>query len=132
MKIFDNGNLRDMTPKETAEHQKGLAEASRPEELTQERKLELMLGSIPAEPVPTVEPKVGYRWEPMYTPSAGFAWELVADPKALGTTANPWYWVTGMTIKMGHHYTSDGKTLFLALQDGVAPELADGEWFAQL
>lgn len=130
MKIMENGKVREMTAAEIAAFQAQVV--TMPEELTQERKLELMLGSIPAEPVPTVEPKVGYRWEPMYTPSAGFAWELVADPKALGTTANPWYWVTGMTIKMGHHYTSDGKTLFLALQDGVAPELADGEWFAQL
>lgn len=129
-KIWENGKVRDMTVEEIAAFQ--AQETSLPEELTQERKLELMLESIPAEPVPTVDPKVGYKWQPMYTASAGFAWELVEDPGALGTQKNPRYWVSGMTIKMGHHYTSDGKTLYLALQDGVAPELADGEWFAQI
>lgn len=130
MKIMENGKVREMTAEEIAAFQAQLS--TLPEELTLEKKLELMLASIPEEPTPTVEPKLGYKWEPVYTPSAGFAWELVEDPNALGTQRNPRYWAEGMAVKMGHWYTLDGVTLYVALQDGVAPELADGDWFAKM
>lgn len=44
------------------------------EPLTDKKNLELMLATIPEEPMPAVEPKVGYKWQPMYTPSSGFTW----------------------------------------------------------
>lgn len=81
--------------------------------------------------MPTVEPKVGYKWQPMYTPSSGFAWELVEDPTALGTMANPLYWLLGKAVKMGYHYT-DGTTKYVALADGVPTGFDDETYFAEV
>lgn len=128
MKICENGVIRDMTPEEIAKIQQNQPDTM-PEELTNSRKLELMLAAIPEEPMPDSEPKLGYKWQPMYTPSSGFAWELVEDPTALGTRQNPWYWVDGMAVKMGHHYTSNGTAVYIALEDGVPPAWADPDWF---
>lgn len=128
MRIFENGIVREMTPKEIAKIQQNQPDTM-PEELTNSRKLELMLAAIPEEPMPDSEPKLGYKWQPMYTPSSGFAWELVEDPTALGTRQNPWYWVDGMAVKMGHHYTSNGAAVYIALEDGVPPAWADPDWF---
>lgn len=129
MRIFENGIVREMTSKEIAEMQQNQPDTVT-EELTNDRKLELMLAAIPEEPMPDSEPKLGYKWQPMYTPSSGFAWELVEDPTALGTRQNPWYWVDGMEVKMGHHYTSNGTAVYIALEDGVPPAWADPDWFA--
>ena len=101
------------------------------EPLTDARKLELMLATIPEAPMPTVEPKVGYKWQPMYTPSSGFAWELVEDPTALGTMKNPLYWLPGKSVKMGYHYT-DGTTIYVALEDGVPSGFDDATYFAEV
>lgn len=142
MRIYDNGTYRDMTPAEIAAHrlavakmdahQLAAAETDTVQPLTDDRKLSLLLGSIPEEPTPTVEPELGYRWQPVYTPSSGFAWELVEDPTALGTIKNPWHWVEGMAVRLGHHYTSDGEDRYAALQDGVPPALADGDWLREV
>lgn len=131
MKIYENGTYREMTAAEIAALQQSLDSVA-VETLTTERKLELMLASIPEESMPEVEPKLGYKWQPMYTPSSGFAWELVEDPTALGTQKNPWYWLAGMAVKLGHHYTVDGNTVMLAVQDGVPPAWADSEWFEEV
>lgn len=128
MKICENGIIRDMTPEEIAKIQQNQPDTM-PEELTNSRKLELMLAAIPEEPMPDSEPKLGYKWQPVYTPSSGFAWELVEDPTALGTRQNPWYWVDGMTVKTGHHYTSNGTAVYIALEDGVPPAWAAPDWF---
>lgn len=90
-----------------------------------------MLATIPEAPMPTVEPKVGYKWQPMYTPSSGFAWELVEDPNALGTMKNPLYWLPGKAVKMGYHYT-DGTTKYVALEDGVPSGFDDATYFAEV
>lgn len=127
MKICINGVIRDMTPEEIAAMQQG--QPTEPEMLTTERKLELMLAAIPEAPMPDMEPKLGYKWQPMYTPSSGFAWELVEDPTALGTAKNPWYWLPGAAVKMGHHYTPGGSAVLLAVQDGIPPAWADSAWF---
>lgn len=129
MKKWVDGVISDMTPAEIAAHQAARAEMSTVQPLTEGDKLSLLLGSIPEEPTPAVEPKLGYKWQPIYTPSSGFAWELVEDPTALGTVKNPWYWVEGMVVRLGHHYTSDGKDRYAALQDGVPPAWADSDWF---
>nr|DAM62333.1 MAG TPA: hypothetical protein [Caudoviricetes sp.] len=132
MKVCENGIIREMTAEEIAAIQElSMAAESTIEPLTSEKKLELMLATIPEAPIPTVEPKVGYRWKPMYTPSSGFAWELVEDPTALGTMKNPLYWLPGKAVKMGYHYT-DGTTKYVALADGVPSGFDDATYFAEV
>lgn len=131
MKIYENGVVREMTAAEIAEMQAAQMESDVPEELTNEKKLELMLAAIPEAPMPTAEPKVGYKWQPMYTPSSGFAWELVEDPNALGTMKKPLYWLSGKAVKMGYHYT-DGTTKYVALADGVPSGFEDATYFAEV
>lgn len=124
MKIYENGIIRDMTAEEIAEMQQNQPDTV-PEELTNDRKLELMLAAIPEEPMPDSEPKLGYKWQPMYTPSSGFAWELVEDPTALGTKQNPRYWLAGMAVRLGHYYTVDGVTLKMAVNEGIPASWED-------
>lgn len=132
MKIWENGVIREMTAAEIAEMQElSMAAETAIEPLTNEKKLELMLATIPESPMPTVEPKVGYKWQPMYTASAGFAWELVKDQNALGTMENPLYWLPGKAVKMGYHYT-DGTTKYVALADGVPSGFEDATYFAEV
>lgn len=132
MKICENGVIREMTAAEIAAMQEASMMAeSTIEPLTEAKKLELMLATIPEAPMPTVEPKVGYKWQPMYTPSSGFAWELVEDPTALGTMKNPLYWLPGKSVKMGYHYT-DGTTIYVALEDGVPSGFDDATYFAEV
>lgn len=128
MRICENGIYRDMTPEEIATIQQNQPDTV-PEELTNDRKLELMLAAIPEEPMPDSEPKLGYKWQPMYTPSSGFAWELVEDPTALGTKQNPRYWVTGMAVRLGHYYTMDGVTLKMAVAEGVPASWEDAAYW---
>lgn len=132
MKIYENGVIREMTAEEIAAMQESSMTAeSIIEPLTDAKKLELMLATIPEAPMPTAEPKVGYKWQPMYTSSAGFAWELVEDPAALGTMKNPLYWLPGKAVKMGYHYT-DGTTTYVALADGVPTGFDDATYFAEV
>ena len=132
MKIFENGIYRDMTAAEIAAMQEiSMAAETTIEPLTDEKKLKLMLATIPEAPTPTVEPKVGYKWQPMYTSSAGFAWELVKDPNAFGTMENPLYWLSGKAVKMGYHYT-DGTTIYVALENGVPSGFGDATYFAEV
>ena len=131
MKICKNGIIRDMTAAEIAEVQAMDLENTQPEELTDEKKLSLFLASIPTQDTPTMEPKVGYKWQPMYSSTAGFVWELVEDPNAMGTQKNPLQWISGMSVKMGYHYTVDGK-IYLALEDGTPEAITDETYFAEL
>ena len=132
MKIFENGIYRDMTAAEIAAMQEiSMAAETTIEPLTNEKKLKLMLATIPEAPMPTVEPKVGYKWQPMYTSSAGFAWELVKDPNAFGTMENPLYWLSGKAVKMGYYYT-DGTTIYVALENGVPSGFGDATYFAEV
>ncbi len=132
VKIRENGVIREMTAAEIAEMQESsMAAESTIEPLTDAKKLELMLAAIPEAQMPAVEPKVGYKWQPMYTPSSGFAWELVEDPTALGTMKNPLYWLPGKAVKMGYHYT-DGATKYVALADGVPSGFDDATYFAEV
>lgn len=130
MKIYENGILRDMTREEIAEMQQNQPETV-PEKMTTEKKLELMLAAIPEEPMPDSEPKLGYKWQPIYTPSSGFAWELVEDPTALGTQNNPRYWVIGLAVRLGHYYTTDGVTLKMAVNEGVPESWDDAAYFEE-
>lgn len=130
MKICENGVIRDMTAEEIAEMQQNQPETVA-ESLTNDKKLELMLAAIPEEPMPDSEPKLGYKWQPIYTPSSGFAWELVEDPTALGTQNNPRYWVIGLAVRLGHYYTTDGVTLKMAVNEGVPESWDDATYFEE-
>ena len=81
--------------------------------------------------MPDSEPKLGYKWQPIYTPSSGFAWELVEDPTALGTQNNPRYWVIGLAVRLGHYYTTDGVTLKMAVNEGVPESWDDAAYFEE-
>lgn len=132
MKRILNGNLVDMTAEEIAAMQEAqLAMERNIEPLTDSAKLALMLEAIPEEPVPTMAPKVGYKWQPVYSSSAGFAWELVEDPSALGTMKNPLLWTEGREVRAGHHYT-DGTHIYVALEDGVPTGLEDETYFTEV
>ena len=130
MRICENGIYRDMTPEEIAEMQQNQPETAS-ESLTNDKKLELMLAAIPEEPMPDSEPKLGYKWQPIYTPSSGFAWELVEDPTALGTQNNPRYWVIVLAVRLGHYYTTDGVTLKMAVNEGVPESWDDAAYFEE-
>lgn len=132
MKKFVNGEYFDMTAEEIAEMQQYQLEMERNvAPLTDDDKIALMLAAIPEEPVPTVAPKVGYKWKAIYSSSAGFAWELVEDPDALGTPKNPLRWTEGHEVKAGYHYT-DGTHLYVALEDGVPTGIEDETYFAEV
>ena len=131
MRICENGIYRDATDEEIAEMQARELENSGVAELSDEDKLHLFLASIPTEATPTVEPKVGYKWQAVYSGAAGFAWELVEDPNALGTQANPLVWLPGASVKAGYHYTSGGKT-YVALDDGTPSAITDEAFFAEI
>ena len=132
MKKCVNGEIIDMTAEEIAAMQDEQLKMERiTEPLTDSEKIALMLAAIPEEPVPTMEPKVGYKWQPVYCSSAGFAWELVEDPDALGTLKNPLRWAEGHEVKAGYHYT-DGTRLYVALEDGAPTGLEDETYFAEV
>lgn len=132
MKICENGTIRDMTAEEVAAMQDEQLKMERiTEPLTDSEKIALMLTAIPEEPVPTMAPKVGYKWQPVYSSSAGFAWELVEDPDALGTLKKPLRWVARHEVKAGYHYT-DGTRLYVALEDGVPTGLEDETYFVEV
>jgi hypothetical protein len=132
MKKFVNGEYFDMTTEEIVAMQEAqLAMERNIEPLTDSAKLALMLEAIPEEPVPTMAPKVGYKWQPVYSSSAGFAWELVEDHSALGTLKNPLRWAEGHEVRAGHHYT-DGTHLYVALKDGVPTGIEDETYFTEV
>ena len=132
MKICENGTIREMTAEEIAAMQDAQLEMEHNiEPLTDNVKIALMLAAIPEEPVPTLEPKIGYKWKPVYSSSAGFAWELVEDPDALGTMKNPLRWVAGHEVRAGYHYT-DGTRIYVALEDGVPTGVEDETYFAEV
>lgn len=132
MKICENGTIRDMTDEEIAAMQEAqLAMEHNVEPLTDNDKIALMLAAIPEEPVPTMAPKVGYKWKAIYSSSAGFAWELVEDPSALGTQKKPLRWAEGHEVKAGYHYT-DGTHIYVALEDGVPTGLQDETYFMEV
>ena len=132
MKIYENGVIREMTAEEIAVMQEAQLEMERNvAPLTDNDKIALMLAAIPEEPVPTVAPKVGYKWKAIYSSSAGFAWELVEDPDALGTPKNPLRWTEGHEVKAGYHYT-DGTNIYVALEDGVPTGTSDVTYFEEV
>lgn len=130
MKIYDNGIIRDMTAEEIAAAQAAeLAAQATVPTVTDDDKIRLYIQSIPTAETPTEPPKLGYKWQLLYSGAAGFAWELIPDPDALGTLTRPLQWHGGMAVRTGYHYT-DGTATAVALADGVPASFSDSTYFA--
>ena len=128
MKKCVNGQIIDMTPDEVTAYQE--AAITTQQQIQTSRfgdKLRVYIESIPTGHIPTVPPKIGFKWKLIYRGIAGFAWELVPDPDAVGTVANPFEWFAGIRVVMGYHYT-DGVDVALAVADGI-PATFDDERF---
>ena len=132
MKIFDNGIVRDMTSDEVTAYQ---AEAITAQQQIPtaglEDKMRVYIESIPTAETPTVPPKIGFKWELIYSGSAGFAWELVPDPDAVSTVAKPFEWFAEIRVVMGYHYTN-GVDIALAVADGIPANFDDEAFLVKL
>lgn len=131
-----NGKMIEMTTEEIAEleltnYEEQKREREAEPTLTLGKKVELFVNAIPTQASPTMKPKVGYKWQAIYSGEAGFAWELVADPNAIGTMTHPLHWVSAMAVESGLHYTIDGKT-YVAIDDGVPTGADDERYFAEI
>lgn len=132
MKKCVNGQIIDMTPAEATAYQaETIATQQQIPTAGLEDKMRVYIESIPTADTPIVPPKVGFKWELIYSGSAGFAWELVPDPDAVGTVAKPFEWFVGISVVAGYHYT-DGVDIALAVADGVPTTFDDKAFLVKL
>lgn len=132
MKICINGLVRDMTTDEVTAYQEATITTQQQIPTAGiEDKMRVYIESIPTEDTPTVPPKVGFKWELIYSGSAGFAWELVPDPEAVGTVTKPFEWFAGIRVVTGYHYT-DGVNIALAVTDGIPSSFDDDRFLVKL
>lgn len=132
MKIFDNGIVRDMTADEVTAYQaETITTQQQIPTAGLEDKMRVYIESIPTADTPTVPPKLGFKWELIYSGTAGFAWELVPDPHAVGTVAKPFEGFAGIRVVMGYHYTN-GVDVALAVADGVPANFDDEAFLVKL
>ena len=132
MKKCVNGQIIDMTPDEVIAYQEAAI-------TTQQQiqtsgfgdKLRAYIESIPTAHIPTVPPKIGFKWKLIYRGIAGFAWELVPDPDAVGTVAKPFEWFAGVRVAVGYHYTN-GVDVALAVADGIPATFEDERFLVKL
>ena len=132
MKKCVNGQIIDMTPDEVIAYQEAAI-------TTQQQiqtsgfgdKLRAYIESIPTAHIPTVPPKIGFKWKLIYRGIAGFAWELVPDPDAVGTVAKPFEWFAGIRVAAGYHYTN-GVDVALAVADGIPATFEDERFLVKL
>ena len=132
MKKCVNGQIIDMTPDEVMAYQEAAI-------TTQQQiqtagfgdKLRVYIESIPTAHIPTVPPKIGFKWKLIHRGIAGFAWELVPDPDAVGTVAKPFEWFAGVRVAAGYHYTN-GVDVALAVADGVPATFEDERFLVKL
>ena len=132
MKKCVNGQIIDMTPDEVTAYQE--AAITTQQQITTEGfgdKLRVYIESIPTAHIPTVPPKIGFKWKLIYRGIAGFAWELVPDPDAVGTVTKPFEWFAGIRVTVGYHYTN-GVDVALAVADGVPATFEDERFLVKL
>ena len=132
MKKCVNGQIIDMTPDEVTAYQEATITAQ--QQITTEGfgdKLRVYIESIPTAHIPTVPPKIGFKWKLIYKGIAGFAWELVPDPDAVGTVVKPFEWFAGIRVVTGYHYT-DGVNIALAVTDGISSSFYDDRFLVKL
>ena len=94
-------------------------------------KLRVYIESIPTAHIPTVPPKIGFKWKLIYRGITGFAWELVPDPDAVGTVAKPFEWFAGIRVTVGYHYTN-GVDVALAIADGIPATFEDERFLVKI
>lgn len=132
MKKCVNGQIIDMTSDEVTAYQEGIITTQQQIPTAGlEDKMRVYIDSIHTADTPTVPPKVGFKWELIYSGTAGFAWELVPDPDAVGTVAKPFEWLAGIRVVMDYHYT-DGVDVALAVADGVPATFEDEAFLVKL
>ena len=132
MKKCVNGQIIDMTPDEVTAYQEAAI-------TTQQQiqtsgfgdKLRAYIESIPTVHIPTVPPKIGFKWKLIYRGIAGFAWELVPDLDAVGTVTKPFEWFAGIRVAAGYHYTN-GVDIALAVADGIPATFEDERFLVKL
>ena len=128
MKKYVNGQIVDMTPDEVTAYQEAtITTQQQIPTAGLEDKMRVYIESIPTAHIPTVPPKIGFKWKLIHRGIAGFAWELVPDPDAVGTVTKPFEWFTGIRVVTGYHYT-DGVNIALAVANGI-PATFDDERF---
>ena len=94
-------------------------------------KLRVYIESIPTAHIPTVPPKIGFKWKLIHRGIAGFAWGLVPDLDAIGTVAKPFEWFAGIRVVMGYHYTN-GVDVALAVADGIPASFDDDTFLVKI
>lgn len=132
MKKCVNGQIIDMTPDEVTAYQEAAITAQQQIPTAGfGDKLRVYIESIPTVHIPTVPPKIGFKWKLIHRGIAGFAWELVPDPDAVGTVAKPFEWFAGIRVAMGYHYTN-GVDVALAVADGIPSSFDDDRFLVKL
>lgn len=132
MKKCVNGQIIDMTPDEVTAYQEAAITAQQQIPTAGfGDKLRVYIESIPTVHIPTVPPKIGFKWKLIHRGIAGFAWELVPDPDAVGTVAKPFEWFAGIRVVTGYHYT-DGVNIALAVTDGIPSSFDDDRFLVKL
>lgn len=132
MKKCVNGQIIDMTPDEVTAYQEAAITTQQQIQTSGfEDKIRAYIESRPTADIPTVPPKVGFKWKLIYRGIAGFAWELVPDPDAVGTVAKPFEWFAGIRVAAGYHYTN-GADIALAVADGIPATFEDERFLVKL
>ena len=132
MKKCVNGQIIDMTPDEVTAYQEAAITTQQQIPITGfEDKLRVYIESIQTAHIPTVPPKIGFKWKLIYRGIAGFAWELIPDPDAVGTVAKPFEWFAGIRVAMGYHYTN-GVDVALAVADGIPATFEDERFLVKI
>ena len=132
MKKCVNGQIIDMTPDEVTAYQEAAITTQQQIHTSGfEDKLRVYIESIPTAHIPTVPPKIGFKWKLLYRGLAGFAWELIPDPDAVGTVAKPFEWFAGIRVAKGYHYTN-GVDVALAAASGIPATFEDERFLVKL
>ena len=132
MKKCVNGQIIDMTPDEVTAYQEAAITTQRQIPTAGlEDKMRVYIESIPTAHIPTVPPKIGFKWKLIYRGLAGFAWELIPDPDAVGTVAKPFEWFAGIRVTVGYHYTN-GVDVALSVADGIPVTFEDERFLVKL
>lgn len=132
MKKCVNGQIIDMTPDEVTAYQEAAITAQQQIPTAGfGDKLRVYIESIPTVHIPTVPPKIGFKWKLIHRGIAGFSWELVPDPDAVGTVAKPFEWFAGIRVVKGYHYT-DGVDVALAVTDGIPSSFDEDRFLVKL
>lgn len=133
-KIYDDGEIRDMTKAEEAEAEQSVLEQLRAyieRPLDLQYKVELLIDAIPVMPKP--EDREGYSWIPLFNAQQMcFGWEEVKNPyftaEADGTYLHPFTYADDVPCVRGLWYT-DGEDIWECIMSGYPSRFADPNYF---